>query len=114
VKAKVPDEYIVVLAHRCHVQSRNYVHLILRGPSSLLSLIITRKNPGESFPAFKLAPVLQATGVPVYRARAAQFQVAAFEANIYLVFLISDLPEENELQLAAALAPDVQGFLSQM
>jgi anti-sigma factor RsiW len=114
VKARVADEFRVILAHRCSVQGRNYVHLVLRGPSSLLSLIITKKNPGESFPASQLAPVLQAAGVPVYRAGASQFRVAAFESQAYLAFVISDLPEERNLQLAAALAPPVQGFLNQM
>ena len=114
VKARVPDEFRVILAHRCSVQGRNYVHLVLRGPSSLLSLIITQKNPGESFPAAQLAPILLAAGVPVYRAGASQFQVAAFETPAYLAFVISDLPEKRNLQLAAALAPPVQEFLRQL
>jgi hypothetical protein len=114
VKARVPDEYRVILAHRCTVQGRNYVHLVLRGPSSLLSLIITKKNPGESFPASQLEPVLQATGVPVYRAGASQFQLAAFESRAYLAFVISDLHEKSNLQMAAALAPSVDQFLDQL
>jgi hypothetical protein len=114
VKARVPDEYRVILAHRCSVQGRNYVHLILRGSSSLLSLIITKKSPGESFHAVLLAPVLAAAGVPVYRAGASQFQVAAFESQGYLAFVISDLPEESNLQLARSLAPSIQQFLNQM
>lgn len=114
VKARVPDEFRVFLAHRCSVQGRNYVHLILRSPSSLLSLIVTRKNPGESFPAAQMPPVIQAAGVTVYRAGATQFQVTAFETPVYLAFFISDLPEKRNLQLAAALAPPVQEFLSQL
>ena len=114
VNAKVPDEFRVVLAHRCTVQGRNYVHLVLRGASSLLSLIITKKTPGEAFPASQLAPVRQTAGVPVYGAGASQFQVAAFESQAYLAFVISDLPEERNLQLAAALAPPVQQFLSRL
>ncbi len=113
VKASVLDEFRVILAHRCTVQRRNYVHLVLR-TSSLLSLIITKKNPGESFPASQLVPVLEAAGVPVYRAGASQFRVAAFESQAYLAFVISDLPEESNLQLAAALAPSVAQFLNQM
>jgi hypothetical protein len=40
--------------------------------------------------------------------------VAAFEAPAYLAFVISDLPEKRNLQLAAALAPPIQQFLSQL
>ena len=114
VNAKLPNEFRVVLAHRCTVQKRNYVHLVLRGTSSLLSLIITKKDPGEAFPTSQLVPVLQAAGVPVYGAAANQFQVAAFESQVYLAFVISDLPDERNLQLAAALAPPVEQFLSQI
>jgi len=114
VKEKIPDEYRIVLAHQCSYQGRHYVHMVLKGRSSLLSLVITRKNSGESFPNFKLAPALEAAGVPVYRGGVEQFQVAAFETQTFLAFLISDLPSENNLQLAAALAPDVHGFLSKL
>jgi hypothetical protein len=114
VQARVPDEYRVIMAHHCTVKARSYTHLVLRSPSALLSLIITKKHAGESFSAVKLEPVLQAAGVPVYRARASRFQVAAFETQAYLAFVISDLPAESNLQLAAALAPSVQGFLSQL
>jgi hypothetical protein len=114
VKERVPDEYRIVLAHQCSYQGRHYVHMVLKGPSSLLSLVITRKNSGESFPNFKLAPALEAAGVPVYRGGIEQFQVAAFETQAFLAFLISDLPAENNLQLAANLAPDVHGFLSKL
>jgi len=114
VKKRVPDEYRIVLAHQCSYQGRHYVHMVLKGPSALLSLVITRKNSGESFPNFKLAPALQAAGVLVYRGGVEQFQVAAFETQAFLAFLISDLPSENNLQLAAALAPDVHGFLNKL
>ena len=114
VKEKVPDEYRIILAHRCSYQGRNYIHMVLKGPSALVSLVITRKNSGESFPNFKLAAVMQPAGVPVYRGGVERFQVAAFETPAYLAFLISDLPAENNLQLAAGLAPGVHEFLSNL
>jgi hypothetical protein len=114
VKVKVPDEFRVIMGHRCSFRGRHYVHLVLRSPSALLSLVITKKNPSESFADFDLAPVLQAAGVPVYRAGAHRFQIASFEAPSYLAFVMSDLPQESNLQLAAALAPDVQRFLSSL
>jgi len=114
VKKRITDEYRIALAHQCTYQGRHYIHMVLKGPSSLLSLVITQKNSGESFPNFKLAPALEAAGVPVYRGGVEQFQVAAFETQAFLAFLISDLPAENNLQLAAALAPDVHEFLSKL
>jgi anti-sigma factor (TIGR02949 family) len=114
VKEKVSDGFRIILAHHCSYQGRNYVHMVLKGPSSLVSLVITRKNSGESLPNFQLAPVLQAAGVPLYGTGVERFQVAAFETPAYLVFLISDMPAEENLQLAAALAPGVHGLLSKL
>jgi hypothetical protein len=82
--------------------------------ASLVSLVITKKEAGESFSNFRLQRALDAAGVPVYREAAEQFQVAGFETADYLAFLISDLPAESNLQLAAALAPGVHTFLSQL
>jgi hypothetical protein len=114
VKDRLPDQYRIVLAHRCGYQGRKYVHMVLKGRASLLSLVITKKNAGESFPDFKLTRALEAAGVPVYREEVDQFQVAGFLTQDYLAYLISDLPAENNLQLAAALAPGVHDFLSKL
>ena len=114
VKQKLPDAYQIILAHQCSYQGRHYIHVVLKGPSSLGSLVITQKNSGESMQNFQLAPVLHAAGVPLYRGGAEQFQVAAFETPAYLAFFVSNLPAENNLQLASALAPGVHGFLSSL
>jgi hypothetical protein len=51
--------------------------------------------------------------MPVYHAGAGQFHIAAFETQADLAFIISDLPEDRNMQLAAALAPPVEQFLGQ-
>jgi len=114
VKTEVPKEFRVIMAHQCQFEGRNYVHLVLRSPSSLLSVIITIKKPDESFPAGHLVPVLQASGVPVYSGVSASYQVAAFEADSHLAFVISDLPEKSNLRLTATLAPPIHGFLNRL
>jgi anti-sigma factor (TIGR02949 family) len=114
VKEKVSDGYRIILAHRCSFQGRNYIHMVLKGTSALVSLVITKKNSGESLANVQLAPVLQAVGVPLYRGGAEPFQVAGFETPAYLAFLISDLAEENNIQLAATLAPGVHAFLNNL
>jgi len=85
----VPKRFRVIMAHHCQFEGRNYVHLVLRSPSSLLSVILTTKRPGESFAAGQFVPVLQASGVPVYSGVSASYQVAAFEADVHLAFVIS-------------------------
>jgi hypothetical protein len=77
-----------------------------------LSGVTIWDESGESLANVQLAPVLQAVGVPLYRGGAEPFQVAGFETPAYLAFLISDLPEEKNIQLAATLAPGVHAFLN--
>lgn len=110
VKAAVPDEYRVIMAHQCGYGGRRFVHLTLSNGSNLLSLVIARKQPGESLQA--LPPALRTGGVPVYQAAAQRYEVAGFETDRYLAFVVSDLSAGNNLQLAGKLAPAVHAFLS--
>jgi hypothetical protein len=113
VEAEVPKRFSVIMAHHCQFEGRSYVHFILRSPSSLLSVILTAKRPGESFAGGQfMPPSLQASGVAVYSGMSASYQVAAFEADAHLAFVISDLPAESNLRLTAILAPPIHGFLS--
>jgi hypothetical protein len=114
VEAEVPKRFRVIMAHHCQFEGRNYVHLVLRSPSSLLSVILTTKRPGESFAAGQFVPLLQASGVPVYSGVSASYQVAEFEADAHLAFVISDLPAESNLGLTAILAPPIHRFLSRL
>ena len=55
---------------------------------------------------------MSASGVPVYRTSSESYQVAGFESENYLAFVVSDLRGEMNLQIAAALAPGVRQLLS--
>ncbi len=54
----------------------------------------------------------QEGSVPVYEAGVKRFQVAGFESQGYLAFIVSDLDRKNNLQIAENLAPLVAGFLN--
>jgi hypothetical protein len=55
---------------------------------------------------------MSAAGIPVYRTSSESYQVAGFESEHYLAFVISDLPGGMNLEIAAALAPGVRQLLS--
>ena len=40
VRAKMPQPFTVIVGHRCHYQKREFVHLIMRNQSEVVSLII--------------------------------------------------------------------------
>jgi mycothiol system anti-sigma-R factor len=111
VKDRMPGEYRVVMAHRCSYAGRHYVHFVLKSDSNLLSLVITEKQPGESFSKMEASSGSEVS-VPVYEVAAKRFEVAGFESEGYLAFIVSDLDRKNNLQIAQNLAPLVAGFLN--
>lgn len=113
VRNRTSSEYEITVGHRCHVDGREFVHLILKTQSSAVSLIVTRKN-GESFAGEGLAATLQEMGIPIYQNRLRGFEVAGFETRDHLVFVISTLPDRDNLQLASTLAPAVRDFLTKL
>lgn len=106
----VPEGYRVVLGHQCSFNGRHFVHLTMRNGSDVISLVITRKNEGESFHA--LSPSISTAGGPVYQTASGPYQVAGFESAHYLAFVVSNLKAKTNLQIAAALAPSVRQLLS--
>ena len=112
VRTNVPDEYRVVMAHQCGYKGRRYVHLTLQNGDHLISLVIARKQDGETLQS--LVPALRPSGIPVYQSAAERFEVAGFEAGQYLAFVVSDMRGGRNLQIAGSLAPAVHGFLSSL
>ena len=114
VKEHVSGDCDIMLAHKCRYHLRPFVHISLRNGTSLISLVIAEKKDGESFQIEGLLPALQPVGIPVYRSSVQQFQIAAFETDKRLVYVISDLPAGKNAEMTIALAPGVRDFLNRM
>src|SRR5262249_55803717 len=114
VKDRVPADLQIVMAHQCGYHGRKFVHLALRNDSKLLSLVISLKRDGESFTKENLAPVLADSGIPIYRAGVQRFEIAGFESRNHLVFVVSDLPQQQNIQILTALAPVVADLLNKV
>jgi hypothetical protein len=112
VKASIPADYRIVIGHQCDYGGRRFVHLTMKNGTNLISLVITRKQQGESMAT--LAPVLRTSGVRVYQAAAQSYEIAGFETGQYLAFVVSDLNANNNLQVASNLAPSVHSFLAKL
>ncbi len=113
VEPAVPPGYRIVMAHQCTYGGRHFVHLTMRKSEKgedVISVVITQKNPGETLNT--LSPVTTASGVPLYQSTAERYQVAGFESEHYLAFVVSTLAGHKNLQLTAALAPNVRRLLS--
>ncbi len=113
VKERVPQDYTLMVGHRCDFKGRNFVHLILTNQKTILSVILTKKN-GEAFDKGALATVLQESAGSLYRARLQDQEVVGFETRDYLAYVVSGLPQEEHLQLASSLTSSVRKFLGQL
>ena len=114
VEAKLGTEYKLVVGHRCVANNRRYVHLILTGNKGvLLSLVITEKN-NESFMQSDAVAVMRASGIPIYRDRQGILEIAGFESDRYLAYVVSNLDRAANLKVASLMAPIVFDHLHKL
>jgi anti-sigma factor (TIGR02949 family) len=101
VQTKLPGDFRIIQGHHCDAGGRPYTHFIISGGGGkIVSLILTRRRPGEL-----LRGGIHQMGVD-------RFQVVGFESHDYLVYLISDLDAQQNLQWTANLAPTLRAFLA--
>jgi hypothetical protein len=101
----------MILAHHCSYLKRQFVHLTLEKDGRLLSLVIARKQDGESFT--NLTPNTE-HGTPIYQSNAGHYQVAAFDAGNFFAYVISDMKSKSNLQVAVAAAPAIREVLAKI
>jgi hypothetical protein len=111
VEQRTPG-FQVLEGHICSIPGspRKYVHFIARGQGTILSVILTKRK-GESLPAGKFLVTSALAAVDLYKAQLEGFSVAGFESNEYFGFVVSDLGQNEVLQIAAALAPALRNAL---
>jgi len=100
IQARLPGGFRVIQAHHCIAGGRQYTHLIVAGGGKTVSVILTRKQPGESLSG------------GIHQAGVDRFQVVGFESHDYLAYVISDLDAEQNLQWATNLAPTLREYLA--
>lgn len=114
VRKEVPEKYRLEIAHRCGFHDRKFVHMVLRNEEQMISVILVKKVPGESFQTEGLLPALTQAQIPFYQSGVQNFQIASFESRDHLVYLISDLSKEQNMNQLLALAPGVKNFLKKL
>ena len=102
----------LVVAHKCIFGGRRYVHMILRGEETMISLAITQKKDGESLTK-RDGPFITVSDIPVYHAAMDGFEVAGFESGEFLVFVASNLSEDSNLHVASQVAKPISNVLEE-
>ena len=112
VESAVPQSWQVVMAHQCSYMGRKYVHVTLRDGERLWSLVIARKEEGESFSG--LLPAATVHGVKVYQSKANRYRIAGFESAGYLVYIVSDSGAARNLEVLSLLTDRVSRVLTEI
>jgi hypothetical protein len=107
----VPSGYRLVMAHRCAYKGRPFTHLTFRNGKSVLSLLITKRGEDEWVSDSLAQWADKPAGLTFYEASVQKYQVAAFETPGHLVYVVSDLSPNKNLEVLADLAPSVSAVL---
>lgn len=105
------DSFEFVEAHACIFQGRRFGHVVLKYHGRLVSLLLTELDA-------RAGGVLETASAGSESAREViscspsdGYQVSCFETERHAVFVVSDLPETDNLRLARALAPAVRAHV---
>jgi hypothetical protein len=108
VVAKMPSEFSVHMAHQCTFRGRKFFHVALKSDSNLISLILTRRQPGETLGTNGIAPVISKGGLTLYGDSAQRFRIASFETPTHFAYLVSDASPAETYRLLLAMGPEIR------
>ena len=94
-----------VEAHSCVFEGRRFAHIVLKYHGQVVSFLVTDIEPTKG-----LQPESVQRSVDPQVITCSEFdgyKVSCFETARHVVFVVSDLPEGDNLALARALAPSV-------
>ena len=98
--------YELIEGHVCSYQQRRYAHLIFRGNGHTVSVFIERDDPAGNPKTSRPPEIDQAS----YQA----YQVARVDTRNHHIFVVSDLPTRENLDLAHQLFPSTLGFIRKL
>lgn len=98
--------YELVEGHVCSYQQRQYAHLIFRGNGHTVSVFIEPDDPAANP---KSSPSLK-----IDQASYEAYQVASVDTGNHRIFVVSDLPTGENLDLANQLFPSTLDFIRKL
>jgi hypothetical protein len=111
VEARLPG-FEILEAHICYAGgARMYVHFIARGRGTILSVILTGRE-GESLSTRRFLAAGASGDVTLYDAKLEGMSVVGFETRDYFGFVVSDLGQDEMVQIASPLAQPMRDALN--
>jgi len=105
-QGEVPLGAEFVEAHSCVFQGRRFAHIILRYHGRLVSFLVTEIVDSKASKT-NAAPLTNQQAQVIACSQLDGYQVSCFQTARHAVFIVSDLPEGDNLALARAFAPSV-------
>lgn len=103
-KNALPAGFELLESHFCRFRGRVFTHIVFGRSENRLSVIITQKQSGEVLPKSALLARMKADGIPVFASHTAGLETLALETPRSWGFVVSDLDENTNQQVVAALA----------
>jgi len=100
----------VVAAHQCTVNDRTYFQIVLQRGRTLISVALTKRADTDAFPRAPMADTIKASGVTVHQGEVNGYAVAGFESGVYMAYVVSALPKDENTALAARLVPVLRRY----
>ena len=102
-----------VEAHSCVFEGRRFAHIILRYHGQLVSFLVTEMGDSKEAKT-NAAPLTNQQAQVIACSQLDGYQVSCFQTARHAVFIVSDLPEGDNLALARALAPSVFAHITRV
>lgn len=109
--AGLADSATLVEAHSCIFEGRRFAHLVLKQNGHIVSFLVTDLD-GLETAARRTNAATNKDGQVISCSQVQGYQVSCFQTARHAIFVVSDLSEGDNLNLAHALAPAIYQHLS--
>ena len=96
LKAKYSDNIEMLSVHDCIYQGKEFTHVVLRNGSNIVSVFFDKSDVLSAPKGTRVSPIMSEVEDGL--------QVASFAQNTQAIFVVSDLPETENLNVARTLS----------
>src|SRR5262249_15532286 len=110
VREHIPGALTLVDAHRCSSNGRQFVHVVLRGDTGLVSLLVTARGD-SALPREDAIDAVEVSGLRISSTNEDGLGVSGFATPEYRVYVVSGVTDAPAPQIASAVGPSLRDFL---
>ncbi len=97
------DKVKLIKAHNCIINGRRFAHVVVEFQGKIVSVLMTKRENGDEKNDSDAISCQSADGL----------QIACFESKKYGIFVVSDLPEADNLFIARTISPSLKKHINE-